>query len=60
MSLIVSVAEIGLPSVAPAEGLESESSTVSLLSTELSSVIGTYTVFVVSPAAKVTVWLTAV
>ena len=60
MSTIVRVAVVGLPRVAPADGLESVSETVSLLSSELSSVIGMETVFELSPAAKETSCETAV
>jgi len=55
LSTIVSVAACGVPRVAPELGLESESETVSLLSTALSFVIGMETVLEVWPAAKETV-----
>ncbi len=54
---MVSVAACGSARVAPADGLESDSETVSFPSYAASSVIGTETVFDVSPGAKLTVWL---
>ena len=60
LSTMVRVAADGLQRLAPEEGLESVRETVSLLSSELSSVIGMETVFEVSPSAKLTVWLASV
>ena len=60
-SAIVRTAVLGLPSVAPPVGLLSVTLTVSFASTSVSFRIGMVTVlFAVSPAAKLTVWLTAV
>ncbi len=58
---MVSTAVLGVPSVAPPVGALTVTFTVSFPSTSASSTIGMVTVlFAVSPAAKLTVWLTAV
>ena len=58
--MMLRVAVLGLPRAAPAYGLEIVSVTVSLPSNNLSLVIGTATVFELSPEAKETVVETAV
>src|SRR4030095_13202247 len=61
LSVIVSTAVLGFPSVAPPVGFVSAMLTVSLPSKTLSSRIGIETVLLaVSPSVKLTVWLTAV
>jgi len=61
LSVMVSTAVLGVPSVAPPVGALSATFTVSFASTAVSLTIGMVTVLLaVSPAAKLTVWLTAV
>ena len=61
LSVIVSTAVLGLPSVTPPVGLLSVRVSVSFPSTRVSLMIGMLTVLLaVSPAAKLTDWVTAV
>ena len=60
LSMIVNVAVVWLPSVAPPVGLLRVRLTVSFPSTSVSLVIGTVNVLLVSPAANVNVPVVAV